>query len=189
MRSLPIEVTAGPRSDILRVVSEYPGIHLRRVERETHLPLGQVLYHLDRLERMGLVVSARDAGFRRYFLAHDVGRGEKPVLAALRQEIPRRVLLLLLERGARNHKEIQGRVGIAASTLSFHLQRLVSAGVLTRERVGTANLYDLADAALVRRELIFYRESFRDAEVDRYVRAQLDALPPPARRAVALVPS
>lgn len=186
MRSLPIDVTAGPRADILHCVQGLPGIHLRRIEREVSLPLGQVLYHLERLERMGLLVSARDSGFRRYFPAGEVARAEKPVLSALRQEPARRILLGLLRAGPCTHKEIQARVGSAASTLSFHLQRLVASGVLVRERLGTANLYSLADPATTRRELILYRESFRDPEVDRYVREELSRLP--AVGAVSVTP-
>jgi predicted transcriptional regulator len=177
MRTLTPDVTKGPRADILACVSAVPGIHLRSVERETALPLGQVLYHLDRLERMGLVVSARDAGFRRYYLSRDVARGEKRYLAALRHEVPRRVLLILLASPRQNHRELQGAVGVAGSTLSFHLQRLLTSGVLLRERAGTANFYSIAEPATVRRSLVYYRESFRDPEVDRYVRAQLDRLP------------
>lgn len=183
MRPLPPQVTEGPRSDILGVVADSPGIHLRRIERETSLPLGQVLYHLDRLERMGLVVSARDAGFRRYYLSRDVGRAEKRYLAALRHEVPRRIMLRLLEASPLSHKELQSSVRVAASTLSFHLQRLLTSGVLLRERHGTANHYSIAEPDTVRRELVYYRESFRDPEVDQYVRALLNRLPPLAHAA------
>lgn len=178
MRSLAPEVTPGPRADILACVMAAPGIHLRSVERETTLPLGQVLYHLDRLERMGLVVSARDVGFRRYYPARAVGRGEKRYLAALRTQVPRHVLLALLERTQMSHKELQSAVGVAGSTLSFHLQRLLAAGVVVRERRGATNLYAIAEPETVRRELVYYRESFRDEKVDRFVRAQLEGLAP-----------
>lgn len=181
MRTLPPEVTDGPRSDLLSLVARSPGIHLRHVERESGLPLGQVLYHLDRLERMGLIISARDAGFRRYYLTREVGRGEKRYFAALRHEVPRRALLLLLERSPRSHKEIQTSLGIAASTLSFHLQRLLASGVLARVPRGSANLYAIVEPDIVRRELVYYRESFRDPEVDRYVRNALAQMPPLAR--------
>lgn len=182
MRSLAPEVTEGPRTNILECIARTPGIHLRSVERTTSLPLGQVLYHLDRLERMGLIVSTKDAGFRRYFLSRDIGRAEKRYLAALRHEVPRRILLILLETGRQTHKDLQARLEVAGSTLSFHLQRLLASGVLARDRRGAANLYAIADPETVRRELVFYRESFQDAAVDRYVRAQLDRLPPLAAR-------
>lgn len=180
MRSLQPEVTEGPRAQILECVTTTPGIHLRQVERDTHLPLGQVLYHLDRLERMGLVVSTRDAGFRRFYAANEIGRGEKRYLAALRHEVPRRVLLVLLEEGRATHKGLLDRLGVAGSTLTFHLQRLLASGVLERGAGGASNEYVIVDAQTVRREVIFFRESFQDDEVDAFVRRELERLPPPA---------
>lgn len=179
MRTLLPEVPSeGPRARILRSVAERPGIHLREVEREASLPLGQVLYHLDRLERMGILVSTRDAGFRRYYPSREVGRGEKRFLAALRHEMPRRILLELVHRGRASHKELRAALGVAGSTLSFHLARLLSSEVLVRDRDGSANVYEIADPEIVRRELVYYRESFRDPEVDRFVRRELARLPP-----------
>ena len=171
------EVHGGARERILTAVSACPGIHLRRVERETRLPLGQVVYHLDRLERMGVLASARDAGFRRFYLAREIGRDEKRYLAALRHDVPRQALLVLL-RGARMHKELQAELGVAGSTLTFHLQRLVASGVLERARLGGAHVYSIRDRDLVRRVLIYHRESFRDPRVDRFVRQEIARLPP-----------
>lgn len=179
MGSLSRQGIEGARAEILDCVTRVPGNHLRGVERMTGLPLGQVLYHLDRLERMGVVVSGRDAGFRRYYLASDVGRGEKKYLAALRHEVPRRLVLLLLERPGLAHKELQGLLGVAGSTLSFHLERLVASGALTRQKVGASHVYAVAEPAVARWDLVYYRESFRDPAVDRYVRRALAALPPP----------
>lgn len=189
MRSLPIDVAAGPRAEIVRCIQECPGIHLRQIERETSLALGQVLYHLDRLERMGVVVSSRERGFRRFYGSHDVARGDKPFVGALRQPLPRAIQLALLEDGPRTHKDLQTRANVAASTLSFHLQRLVEAGIIMRERVGTQSFYALADPDATRRALVRFRGSFRDPEVDRYVRALRDSLPPLAAARAELVPS
>lgn len=177
MRSIPPNVTDGPRADILACVSRVPGAHLRGIERMTGLPLGQVLYHLDRLERMGIVASSKDAGFRRYYVARDVGRGEKKYLAALRHEVPRRVVLALLERPGLSHKDLQALAGVAGSTLSFHLERLLGSGVLVRRKVGVMQQYFVVEPQVARHELIFYRESFADEEVDRFVRRQLACLP------------
>lgn len=169
MRSLEPRVTQGPRSEILACVARVPGVHLRGVERATGLPLGQVLYHLDRLERMGLVVSSRDWGFRRYFVAREVDRREKKLLGALRHDVPRRMILALLERPGRTHKDLQEAAGVAGSTLSFHLQRLLATGVVQRDRHGGSNVYRLADPALAKHDLVLYRDSFDDPEVDRFV--------------------
>ena len=169
MRTLIPHVTRGPREDILGCVRQHPGVHLRGIERRTGLPLGQVLYHLDRLERMGLVASHRDSGFRRYFAPDAISRTEKPILSALRHDVPRRLVLALLERPGLPHKVLQQGAGVAGSTLSFHLQRLVAAGVLVRRRENGATLYAVAEPALARQELVTYRASFEDPEVDRFL--------------------
>ncbi len=176
MRSLAPDVTEGPRADILECVTRTPGAHLRGIERMTQLPLGQVLYHLDRLERMGLVVSSKDAGFRRYYLTKDVGRSEKKYLAALRHEVPRRLVITLLQTPGLAHKDLQAILGVAGSTLSFHLERLLASGVLVRHKAGPSHQYAVADPAMARWELVYYRESFADEEVDRYVKRVLGRL-------------
>src|SRR5690348_8748672 len=141
MRSIEPRLTQGPRSDIFELVARVPGAHLRGIERLSGLPLGQVLYHLDRLERMGLIVSTRDWGFRRYFVTRTVGRHEKKLLGALRHDAPRRIVLALLDRPEQSHKELQQAMGLAGSTLSFHLQRLVASEVIVRERREGATRY------------------------------------------------
>ena len=188
MRSLAPHVTEGPRADILACVTKTPGAHLRGIERMTGLPLGQVLYHLDRLERMGLVASSKDAGFRRYYLTKDVGRSEKKYLAALRHEVPRRLVITLLETPGLAHKDLQNVLGVAGSTLSFHLERLLASGVLRRQKVGGAQQYVVAEPETARWELVFYRESFGDPEVDRFVRRVLGTLPAVAGAAPVPVP-
>lgn len=189
MRTLPPEVTPGPRSDILACVVENPGIHLRGIERHTALPLGQVLYHLDRLERMGLVASHRDRGFRRFFSPAVVSRSEKPILSALRHEVPRRVVLGLLEAPGLAHKDLQRLTGVAGSTLSFHLQRLVESGVLLRTRASGATAYALADPDLAERDLQRYARSLHDPAVDRFVASQAAVAVPVHEGASAGVPS
>lgn len=175
MRPLPQDLSNPARARILECVTSVPGIHLRSVERETQLPLGQVLYHLDRLERMDLIVSSRDAGFRRYYLTRAIARDEKRFLAALRHQVPRRILLALLRTPRTNHKELQRILGVAGSTLSFHLHRLLDSHVLIREREGAANLYSISEPEIVTRELVDYGESFHDDEVDRYVESLRDS--------------
>lgn len=160
MRFIPADVPEGPRARLLALVRAHPGTHLRGIERLSGLPLGQVLYHLDRLERMSLIASSRDGGFRRYFATGDIARSEKKYLAALRHEVPMRILLEILGEPRLTHKELQARLGVAGSTVSFHLQRLLAAGVLKRERVGVSQEYEIAEPDVLRRELLAYRESF-----------------------------
>lgn len=170
MRSLQPDVPEGPRSDILACVRQVPGIHLRGIERATDLPLGQVVYHLDRLQRMGLIASQRDRGFRRFYTTRDVDRGEKRWIAALRHKTPRQIVLELLRRPGQTHKSLRDAVGVAGSTLTFHLQRLVEADVLRRERAGAAVVYEVANREAVLEVLAQRHDTFADPDVARFVR-------------------
>lgn len=189
MRTLPPVVTPGPRSAILSCVVDHPGMHLRGIERHTNLPLGQVLYHLDRLERMGLVVTHRDRGFRRFFSPDVVSRSEKPILSALRHDVPRHVVLALLAAEDLPHKELQRVTGVAGSTLSFHLQRLVESGVLVRTRSRGSTFYALADPQLAEQDLRRYAASLRDPAVDRFLASQAAIAVPVRETASPVLPS
>ena len=170
MRSLAPDVPKrGPRADILGCVVGRPGVHLRGVERMTGYPLGQVLYHLDRLERMGLVVSVKGAGYRRFFVTGAFTREEKPVLAALRHDAPRRIVIRLLEAPGLAHAELREALGLAGSTVSFHLGRLVDLGVLEREPSGGRFRYRVARPDVARRALVEHASSFDDEVVARFV--------------------
>ena len=93
-------------------------------------------------------------------------RAEKTTLAALRHEVPRRLILALLDRPGLAHKDLRARAGVAGSTLSFHLQRLVASGAIERNEEAR---YRVADPEAARRALVDHAESFDDPEVRAFV--------------------
>lgn len=139
-----------------------PGAHLRELSRILQLDPHHAQYHLDRLERAGFVTIAADGGFTRYYprstegIAHDShGPAEKRILAAARKPIPLRAMLVLLVKGPSSLHTLAQSMGIAASTLSYHLSRLVHDGVLLRQGEAQADRrYAVADPALVEALLI-----------------------------------
>ena len=175
--------------DTRRAIYDYikrcPGAHLRGIEREVNLPFGQVLYHLDYLEKNGLLVAKRDGGFKRYFVKNLVGRKEKHFLASFRHELPRKIAILLLLHPDLMHHEILDYFEVSGSTLSFHLNKMVENGTLLRRQKGNENYYRLDDEKTAAKTLILYRESFTDEAVDRFADLWLSAnyLPPESRMA------
>lgn len=157
-----------PRREIYDLVRRAPGVHLRGIERELGLPFGQVLYHLDALERSDLVDVRRDGGFKRYFAKRGIDRSEKAVLATLRHELPRKIAILLLVSPGISHRAIHAHFGVSASTLSFHLAKMVENGIVEREEVGNENRYRILDEEAAARALVLHRESFMDDAVDRF---------------------
>lgn len=173
------------RRAIFDYIKRTPGAHLRGIEREVHLPFGQVLYHLDYLEKNGLLVAKKDGGFKRYFVKNLVGRQEKHFLANFRHQLPRKITILLLLNPGLTHREILDHFKISGSTLSFHLNKMVENGILSRHPNGNENLYRLEDERTAAKTLILYRESFTDEAVDRFADLWLTAnyLAPEERKA------
>ncbi len=169
MKSKEEALELDARRQIFEYILATPGTHLRGVHRAVRLPFGQVLYHLNYLEKLELVVVKKDGKFSRYFVKNLLGRKEKDVISVLRHEVPRTVSILLLFHREMTHKEILQHVEVSASTLSFHLTKMVDAGVVARDPRGRESFYRLVEEAEVTKTLIRHRASFRCDRVDRFV--------------------
>lgn len=156
------------RRQIYEHILATPGTHLRGVHRAVRLPFGQVLYHLNYLEKLELVVVKKDGKFSRYFIKNLIGRQEKNVISVLRHEVPRTISVLLLFHQELTHKQILQHVTVSPSTLSFHLAKMVEAEVILREQRGRESLYHLLDRDLTTKTLIRHRASFSCGVVDRF---------------------
>lgn len=150
------------RKRIYDQVEQHSGSHLREIGRKCELPLGTALYHLDRLEAEGLITVRRDGRYKRYFPAQGLGRKEKDLLSAFRHQVPRRVATALLETPAMTQRELCSAVGVSRSTLSFHVNDLITRGILRREPSRPENRYVLEDAELTRAILTRYKDSLGD---------------------------
>lgn len=129
--------------------------------------MGSLEYHLGRLEKAGLV-SVLDDGHKRFFPC-PMSPDDRRALAFLRQELPRRVLLLALERPGIAKGAIGVATGAARSTLDYHLQRLADASLVRIEHAKGRALVSAVDGARIERLLVAYRSSFLDRMVDAYL--------------------
>jgi len=124
------------RQRILAVVHQYPGLHLREIQRRAETSAALCEYHLNVLEGWGLVTSSESGGYRRFFPARKplrpLTREDKEVLAVIRQEVPLGIILYLIERPIALHKELLDVVPVTKSTLTYHLKNLIEAGIVER---------------------------------------------------------
>jgi len=86
----------GTRKMIYDFIVDSPGPHLREIGRHLNITPGRLRYHLDRLERSGLIVSRRDGYYRRYFITRSLDAASEGTLCALRKRATRRILLYIL---------------------------------------------------------------------------------------------
>lgn len=143
-------LSVASRRRIYECVAANPGAHLREVARRCSMPLGTSLYHLDYLETSGLIVSRRDGRYKRFFGSHSMGRREKEVVSILRHDAPRRLVLAMLARGPSTQRDLCDAVGVSRSTVSFHLARLVTEGVVVRALRRPEATYEVAEPAFLK---------------------------------------
>ncbi|PSP46433.1 ArsR family transcriptional regulator, partial [Halobacteriales archaeon QH_1_68_42] len=119
------------RERIADRVAADPGIHFSELVRELNLAPGQVQYHLRRLD--GRVVAA-DLYGRTHYYPSTVDERDRRVLAALRRETARDALAVLLRQGPTPPAAVADELGVARSTLEWHLDRLVAEDLVRKSR-------------------------------------------------------
>lgn len=152
---------------------------MREIGRELEIPMGTLEYHLHYLVKANLLTTRQDPRYTRYFATGELSRHEKDVLAVLRQKVPRQIAAHLLLAPGSSHGQLLAKFALSASTLSFHLKKLLASGIVSQEKSGRENLYKVVDGELVARVLIQHRESFFDDVVDRFAEVWTSLEPRP----------
>jgi len=155
-----------PRKKIYEAIKDNPGSHLRQLDRILDIPLGTIRYHIRVLTKRSLVISRKEGKYKRFYVKGEIDRSDKDRLAVLRKELPRTIILFLMEYPGSTHKEISEVMDVAPSTLSYHLKRLRDKDIIIRED----NRYKVKDEEAIANLLIQYRRTFLDSLVDRFAR-------------------
>lgn len=145
------------------------------------MPIGVLSYHLDFLVERGLLSVDKQESFSRYFPGSQISKDKQQMLSALRQEIPRGIIVFLLMNPGATHGKILENFAISGGTLSYHIKKLVARGVVRLEKVGRESRMTVVDPDKVADLLIVYRRSFLDRIVDEFVASYVGA--PKARPA------
>jgi predicted transcriptional regulator len=137
------------RANVYGYIQEHPGTPFSVIAEDNGINRGTLHYHLHILIREGRISERREGGRTTYF--ENDGKyspDEKQILSRLRAgtggEICR---FLALCRGA-TRSEIARRIGIAPSSVSWHLSRLNSSGIVVSEKVGRKTTYRLTSDAI-----------------------------------------
>lgn len=121
------------RDRIHEYVATYPGTHFNAVTRALDLAPGQVQFHLRKLRSRGQVVEERLYG-RTHYYTPEYGGWERRAIAVLRRETARDILFYLLEHGSSSPDAVTGTLGVARSTLEWHLDHLEEQELVEKRR-------------------------------------------------------
>ena len=130
---------------ILQFIQNNPGCHLRKIREMIGISQGTVQYHTDRLEKMGRITSTRSGFYKYYFPVGIIQNNEKEILQILRQETARQILMFIVERQAPTQTDIVNSVGISASSVSWHMRRLIEFRLVEEIKEGKYKRYQLQD--------------------------------------------
>ncbi len=151
------EIEVENRKKIYQLIERFPGLHMREIKRRTDMSINLVRYHLDQLKKYRIVDEVQKDDYKRYYPRKGgmkVDAWDKKYLALLRERIPLFVVVFLLDQGEPStHGEIKTELDLAASTLSYHLNKMQKKGLLVKKE----KKYWLTDPERIANLLIKYQ--------------------------------
>ncbi len=124
------------RKRLFGLVKDDPGIHAHALAEAADLGWGTTVYHLRRLEQNGFVTSERKGRYRRFFPASGFVERTREVLSVLQNDNTNAIAHAVLEDPGLNQSEICEELDISPSLANWHLNQLLDAGLIERERRG-----------------------------------------------------
>jgi predicted transcriptional regulator len=158
------------RREVRNHVTAHPGLHFNELARELDIATGQAQYHLRKLRKGGDVHREELRGRTHYF-PDGYDPWERRVVALLRRETVREVILYTLEHGDVTSADLATELGVARSTISWHVSTLLDADIAEKTYDGHGRAHvRLARPDETRRLLQEVTPSLSDRLVDRFTR-------------------
>ena len=130
---------------ILQFIQNNPGCHLRGIKDMIQISQGTVQYHTDRLEKMGRITCTTSGLYKHYFPVGVFQNNEKEILQILSQETTRQILMYIVEQKSPTQTDIVNSVGISASSVNWHMKRLLEFKLVDEIKEGKYKRYQLHD--------------------------------------------
>ena len=130
---------------ILQFIQNNPGCHLRGIKDMMQISQGTVQYHTDRLEKLGRITCTTSGLYKHYFPVGVFQNNEKEILQILSQETTRQILMYIVEQQSPTQTDIVNSVGISASSVNWHMKRLLEFKLVEEIKEGKYKRYQLHD--------------------------------------------
>lgn len=111
------------------------------IRRELRLGMGVVQYHLNRLEREGMIVSRRRGFYKRFYPSSLFGDRELEIMDVLAQETERDLLIFLMVNPNASQKDLSRYARVSPSSVNWHMRRLSKAGLVEAKHEGASVRY------------------------------------------------
>lgn len=160
--------------DLLKSIDQNPGIRYRELLRLTNSSNGMLSYHLAELEESKRVKVDRKSGVTRYYPVY-ISQEVSKIIGHIKNPVSKQIMSLLLKNNECTLSEITAFTMKAPSTVSWHLQRLIIAGIVRKKSVNVSDgiiyksrFYHISDKRLIENIISKYIESSLDKVVNGY---------------------
>jgi predicted transcriptional regulator len=165
------ELDLETRREIFELITDFPGLHFREILRRLDISSGNLNYQLSYMVKHDLLVSISDGNLKRYYIIGKVKGHEKRILACLRNETARGLVLFLLLNPNSQFNEIASKFDLAPSKLAYHLKKLVDKEIIEKKKRGRTTIYKAKDEDAIANVLISFKPSFIDSIVENFIEA------------------
>jgi predicted transcriptional regulator len=131
-----VVVLPANRERIYEYIINNPGSHIRKISRHLDLAIGDTQHHLKILEKTGLIRSRQMGLFKLYYTVSIFAERQQSILAVLGQDVPRDIILFLVENPGASQSDIARYKGFSPSTINWHMSRLIEIGLIRSQREG-----------------------------------------------------
>jgi len=138
-----VELEQDTRSRIYNLIVEDEGIHLREVCRKLNKKMGVIQYHINVLEKAGLISSLKDGRYRRFFVNnnHDSNNKRNLIISVLKREPSYKILQALFENEKVYHNDLANLLKISSQAITWHIKRLQAYELINFEKEGKQKVY------------------------------------------------
>ncbi|NVM01229.1 MAG: winged helix-turn-helix transcriptional regulator [Candidatus Helarchaeota archaeon] len=137
------ELEQNTRSRIYNLILEDEGIHLREVCRKLNKKMGVIQYHINVLEKAGLINSLKDGRYRRFFVNnnHNIDSKRNLIISVLKRKPSFKILQTLIEKEKVYHNDLANLLQISSQAITWHIKRLQAYELIDFEKDGKQKVY------------------------------------------------
>jgi len=132
------------REKLYDFIKSCPGVYFNEIIKKTGLNRGTVRYHMEVLETQNMIEPYKANGKIRYFQnSSTYEEKDKAVIAALRNDMDRKIILEILDGQCISNETLVEKMGVSASTISWHIRHLKEHGIVRADTEGRYTTYSI----------------------------------------------
>ncbi len=135
------------RAEVYERVKAFAGVNFVQLSGQVEFGTSTLSYHLRVLEKNGFVISVRDGRYLRFFdrKSGHYSSGKKLAVSALRNEKTAAIAQHIRANPGVAQCDLAQAFGVTASTVTWHINRLASAGLVQKTRDAHRTRYFLGE--------------------------------------------